>query len=110
MKSARETARVAGILYLLVAITGAFSLLYVPAAFIVPGDATATARKIAAADSTYRIAIVSELACLILTIFLTLSLYRLLGNVNKRYAVLLLMLTSVYVPIRCVNLLNQMAP
>ena len=53
MEATKETARFAGILYLLVAITVAFSLLYVPAAFVVPGDPTATARRIAEAGVGY---------------------------------------------------------
>lgn len=44
----RRAARVAGLLYLLVAITGAFSIMYIPSTFVVPGNATATAGRIAA--------------------------------------------------------------
>jgi len=110
MESTKATARFAGILYLLVAVTGAFSLLYVPAAFVVPGDATATARRIADAESTYRVGILSELVCQILTVFLAVSLHRLLKAVDKTYAVMLLVVTSAYVPVRCLNLLNQIAP
>jgi Domain of unknown function (DUF4386) len=39
---------VAGLLYLLVAITCAFSIMYIPSTFVVPGNATATAGRIAA--------------------------------------------------------------
>jgi Domain of unknown function (DUF4386) len=110
MKTTKETARFAGILYLLVAVTGAFSLLYVPAVFIVPGDATATARRVAEAELTYRICILIELACQILSIFLGLSLYRLFKDTDKKYIILLVILTSVYVSVRCFNLFNQIAP
>lgn len=46
MNSIKANARQAGVLYLLSAITGVFSLIYIPSVFIVPGDATATARNI----------------------------------------------------------------
>jgi hypothetical protein len=42
MNSTKKAARVAGLLYLLVSIPGAFSLLYIPSHFVVSGDATAT--------------------------------------------------------------------
>ena len=54
MTSDINAARVAG-LYLLVAISGAFSIMYVPSAFVVHGDATATASKIVASEQLYRI-------------------------------------------------------
>src|ERR1041384_4947789 len=41
--SLNRTARVAGLLYLLIAIFAPFSMVYVPSTLIVPGDATTTA-------------------------------------------------------------------
>ena len=41
-----EAARVAGLLYLLMGIPAAFSMMYVPGTLIVPGDAAATANNI----------------------------------------------------------------
>src|SRR5258707_2898361 len=48
--STKKTARLAGLLYVLVSIPGAFSLLYIPSHFVVSGDATATANKIVASE------------------------------------------------------------
>ena len=110
MNSTKATARFTGILYLLMGITGAFSILYVPAAFIVRGDATATARKITDAALTYRIGILSALVGQILFIFLVLSLYNLLKDVNRKHAMLMVTLVSVSVSIGFINLLNQIAP
>ncbi|MBI3660323.1 DUF4386 domain-containing protein [Candidatus Acetothermia bacterium] len=110
MNSTKETARVAGLLYLLLGITGAFSILYIPSAFIVPGDATATANKIVASELLYRIGIVSDLLSQIIFILLVLTLYQLLQGVNKKHASLMVILVSVSVAIGVVNLLNLIAP
>ncbi|HYV67573.1 MAG TPA: DUF4386 family protein [Myxococcales bacterium] len=61
MDSAKATARQAGALYLLLALIGPINDIYVPNAFIVPADATATAQKIDAGQLTYRLGIVSGL-------------------------------------------------
>ena len=52
--SINKTARVAGFLYLLVALFGAFSILYVPSTLIVPGDAATTVNNIMASESLFR--------------------------------------------------------
>ncbi len=70
MNSIKAAARQAGILYLLLAITAPFNVMYVPRAFIVPGDATATARNITAGELTYRIGIFSGLVSSIMFLFL----------------------------------------
>ena len=110
MNSTKETARVAGLLYLLLAITGAFSLIYIPSAFIVRGDATATASKIMASELLYRIGIASDFVSQIVFIFLVLTLYQLLKGVNKKHASLMVILAVVSVPMAFFNMLNQIAP
>ena len=44
----QQTARLGGALYLAMGLPGAFALVYIPKVFIIPGDATATASRIAA--------------------------------------------------------------
>lgn len=110
MNSTKAAARFTGVLYLLMGITAAFSINYVPAAIIVPGDATATARRITDAALTYRIAILSDLVSQIIFLFLVLSLYNLLKDVNKNHARLMVILVSVAAAIEVVNALNLMAP
>ena len=102
-------ARDAGLLYLLVAITGAFGLIYIPAAFTVPGDVTATAGRIRAAELLFRLGIVSELIAATAFIFLVLALYRLLKGVNEKHAALMVTLVLVSVPISFFNVLNEIA-
>jgi hypothetical protein len=105
-----QTARSAGVLYLLSALPAAFSIVYVPAAFVVAGDAAATARRISDAEQVYRIGILSGLVSQIFWILLVVSLYSLLKDVNKKLAVLMLVSASVIVPIGFVDLVVQVGP
>lgn len=110
MSPRKREARVAGALYLAMAIAAVVSLTYVPSWVMVGGDAAATAGKIASSQLSYRIGVVSDLASQILFIFLVLTLYRLLKEVNKRHAALMVVLVLVQVPMAFANMLVGMAP
>jgi uncharacterized protein DUF4386 len=86
MNSTKRTARVAGLLYLLMSIPGAFSLMYVPGALIVPGNATVTASNILAQEMLSRIGIVAGLFASVMFTLLAMALHRLFSGVNKTYA------------------------
>lgn len=105
----QRTARIAGFLYLILAITGGFAEFAVRQSLIVPGDAAATVSKITASVSTFRLGIVSELLGQVVFILLVLALYRLLKPVNQSQAVLMVVLVIVAVTITCLNMLNQYA-
>jgi|CXWL01.1.fsa_nt_gi hypothetical protein len=109
MNSRKREARVAGILYLLLGVTSAISL-SLPSAFMVRGDAAATADKIASAQLLYRFYVVSGLASQIFFVFLALALYQLLKGVNKRLAALMVALVLVQVPMSFANMLCEIAP
>jgi hypothetical protein len=101
------TARIAGGLYLIVAICGVFSLMYIPSTLIVWGDATATAGKITASETLFRAGILSGFTCMIAFILLPLVLYRLLKEVNDTYALLMVIFALISAPISFINLANQ---
>ena len=105
----KRTARVAGLLYLFVAITGAFSMMIVPETLIVPGNAAATVANIASSELLFRAAIVSGLLCQVTFIFLALALHRLLKDVDHTYAAVMVALVMASVPIAFLNMLNQIA-
>ncbi len=105
--SINKTARVAGFLYLLVAIFGAFSILYVPSTLIVPGDAATTVNNIMASESLFRLGFVSGLIAQTVQILLVLVLHQLLKPVNKNHALLMVIFALVGIPIAMLNLLNQ---
>lgn len=109
MDSNNRTARLAGALYLTVAATGAFSMLYVASALIVPGDAAATADRIMALQSLFRLGFVSALICQITFVLLVVALYTLLRSVDRLHALAMLALALVGVPIACLNMVSQFA-
>jgi Domain of unknown function (DUF4386) len=104
-----KTARVAGVLYLLNGMTGAFSIVYVPRTLIVPGNATATANNILASEMLFRAGIVFELICAVIFICLARALNGLLSSLDKKYASLMVNLVLVSVPISFLNVLNELA-
>ncbi len=105
-KSQRADARLAGFLYLIVAITGTVSIMYVPSKLIIWGDATATANNIMASESLFRVGMVSGFICYTVFVFLPLVLYKLLKPVDKNHAVLMVILALISVPISFIYLLN----
>lgn len=109
MQSTKKAARTAGLLYFLASLPAPFSLLYIPSSFMVMGDATATANKIRASALLFRTGIVAELISATIFIFMGLAFYHLLKGVNKKHALLMLILVLISVPISYLNELNRVA-
>lgn len=103
-------ARVAGFLYLLSIIVGWFALMYIPDRLIKPGDAVATAHNIVVNEFLFRLAIVSDLLGGVIWLFVVLALYRLLKDVDRTQAILMVILGALMqVPLFFVNVLNYVA-
>lgn len=107
--SPRRIARLAGVFYLLLIVLGAFAELVVRAEVVVPGDATATARNVVAAETVFRLGILSDIVAQLSFLLLALTLYVLLETVDRRYASLMVVFVVASVPITILNLLNQFA-
>jgi len=108
-KEIKKTARIAGFLYLFIAVSGILNAMYGPSSLIVLGDAATTVRNIMASESPFRLGIVNDLIAQTVGILLALVLYKLLKPVNKNHAVLMVILALVGIPIVMLNLLNQFA-
>jgi hypothetical protein len=108
VNSAKKTARIAGLLYLLLAVTSTVGLSI--SSFMVRGDAAATANKIGSHQLLYRLCIVSDLASQIVFVFLVLTLYQLLKGVNQKLAALMVALVLVQVPMTFATMLCGIAP
>ncbi len=106
--SPRRIARVAGLLYLIVVLTGIFSIAYVPAQTQVSGDAAATVAKIASHEGLFRLGIAAGLICYTAFLLLPLALYRLLSPHGKLAATLMVALAVVSVPLSFVNLQHKL--
>lgn len=110
MTSTQRQARTAGILYLLVALSAPFGLLYVPGELVVPGNATTTADNIRASQLLLRLGIASELIHQVIAVFLVLALYRLFRKVDEALARQVVVFGALLsVPIVFVNVLNNVA-
>lgn len=92
MSSTSKNARVAGCLYLALAMVAPLRLVYIPSTLFVTGNATATAANIAAHETLFRLGIVADLFCGVILIFLTLALYRLFNGVDPRLGILVVIL------------------
>ncbi len=109
MDATRKTARLAGLLYLISGIPAPFALLYVPGKLLVRGDAPATADRIRANETLFRLGITTELIASVLFIFVALTLYRLFKPVSQGPALAMLVLILLSFPISFLNILNDIA-
>jgi hypothetical protein len=109
MTQLQKKARIAGFLYLLVALTGPFVLIYVPGKLFVPGNATATAGNILTHESLFRAYIVVGLFSELFFILTVLALYRLLREVGRQLATLMVLLVLIEAPLAFLGIANQIA-
>ncbi len=103
----KQTARLAGLLYLFVAICGMYYLRYVPSKLIDPHNPAVTFHNITASQPLFRLGILAGLIGYTLFLFLPLVLYKLLSPVNKTYAQLMAILAVISVAISYSNMLNN---
>jgi Domain of unknown function (DUF4386) len=92
MSSTRNPGRVAGFLYLLLALAGPVRLVYIPSKLFVHGDPTATSNNIAVHETLFRLGIASDLFVGTIVIFVALALYRLFKQVDQNLAILMVIL------------------
>jgi hypothetical protein len=88
MDALPKIARIAGIGYLIIFITGIFSNFFVLEGLMVPGDAAATTQNITENDALFRTGIVSFIIMVAFDLLLAWALYVLLRPVNKDLSLL----------------------
>ncbi|MEZ5105817.1 MAG: DUF4386 domain-containing protein [Draconibacterium sp.] len=106
----KTNARTAGILYLIIIISGLFSEMFVRSAIIVPGDATATAGNIAANSFLFRIGFISDLVMVMSDVGVALLFYLLLKPVNPGLSMLAAFFRLAQATVIGINLLNYYMP
>lgn len=106
MSSIQTTARLTGMLILLLVGLAPFSMIYVPSTLIVVGDATTTAGNLVAAESLFRLAMASDAVVFLIEIVLCALLYVLLKPVNKTVALVATFARLAMTVIQGINLLN----
>ncbi len=97
--SQNQQARLTGIFYLMVVITGIFSLMYVPSQIIVLGDAAQTVENIKEKEFLFRTGVVSSLLCYFFFFFVGWSAFELLKKVDQSVAAIMLGLVICSIPI-----------
>jgi len=104
----QRTARVAGVLYLVVIVCAGFAEGYVRTGLVVPGDAAATAGNIASSAWLYRVGFASDLVAFLSDVAISVLLYVLLRPVSKTVSLLAAAFRLIAHPaIASVNLLNH---
>jgi hypothetical protein len=109
MHPLKKTARIAGFLYLLVVITGFFTIMYAPGKLFIPGNASAVASNILAHQSLFRADIVVGLLSELLFIATVLALYRLLKGTGPHLAALMVLLVLLDAPLAFAGIANEVA-
>jgi uncharacterized membrane protein YwzB len=94
MNSPRRIARIAGVLYLIVAIFAAFPYSVFNGLYIA-GDAATTAANVVAKAGVVRIAVVSDFVMVTAWVLLALTLYRLLKHVHPSAASAMMVLVAI---------------
>lgn len=88
MKTHTQHTRFAGLLYLVIIVTGIFAEFGVRSTLLVPGDAAATAAKILSGEALFRAGLASDLVMIAADIALALVLYLWLRPVSEALALL----------------------
>ncbi|MCK9688189.1 DUF4386 domain-containing protein [Scleromatobacter humisilvae] len=109
MSDNKRQARIAGLLYLLVAVTAPVGLMVVPAKLVIAGDAAATAALIHGHDALLRLGMASELFHQAVEVFMVLVLYNLFKPVSKVLAQQMLVLGLIPIPMVFLNVLGDVA-
>ncbi len=96
--SLKNTARFAGLLYLILIITGIYGIMYIPSQIIVMGDTVTTAKNILSNEFLFRTGALNDIISNTIFLFLVLVLYRLFKQVNENQARLMFALVIVQIP------------
>ena len=105
--SLKSTARLAGLLYLFLIITGVFGIMYIPSQIDVSGDSVSAAKNIMSNELLYRFGVLNDIISNTIFLVLAFVLYRLLKLVNGNLAKIMLGLVIVQIP--CVFFMEYMS-
>ena len=109
MNDERRQARLAGLLYFLVALIAPYGLMVVPARLLVPGDAHETALRLAANPGVLHLGMATELVHQAIEVFMVLVLYQLFKPVQRMLARQMLVLGLIPIPMVFLNVLAEVA-
>lgn len=106
----RKHARITGILYLIIIVSGLFSELFVRSGIIVDGDVATTANNIQTNESLFRLGFVSDLIMVMSDVGVALLFYLLLKHVSNGLSLLAAFFRLAQATVLGINLLNFYMP
>ncbi|KPM47219.1 DUF4386 domain-containing protein [Jiulongibacter sediminis] len=109
MKNLKKDARIAGLWYLFMGITGMLGLMYVPGQIYIAGNSSQTAQNILNQEGLFRFGILANLLCQTSFLFLALAFQKLFDGVSDYWSKLLKTLVTAAVPIAFFNALLLIA-
>ncbi|WP_341197363.1 DUF4386 domain-containing protein [Hyphomonas chukchiensis] len=107
MNSYKSMGRLTGAIYLIVVLTGIFTLGYAPAHLVVKGDAAATFEMISNAMPLFRWSVAASFVCYLAFLALPVLFYRLLQRHGPVAAKLMVAFAVTSVPVMMVNLIHK---
>lgn len=105
--SPKRLARIAGLLYLAVGVLGAFAFAAVYSRMYVAGDAAATAGNLIANAGLVRLGVAADLIQVVVWLFLSMTLYALLGHASAFAARAMVILVAIGAALSFVNILFE---
>ena len=108
--SPRLKARIAGVIYLIIIVFGAWAQLAVRDGLVVTGNAAKTAQNISDNELMYRLGFTVEVFYLLCGIPLKLFLYDLFKVVNRKLAIAAILFAAIGAAVQAVILLGHYAP
>lgn len=105
----KKTARIAGLLFLLMVVSGLFAEIFFRQKLFT-SDLAATAENILHNDFLYRAGILSDIVMSLSYLFTALALYKLLVSVNKNMAQAMVLFATAGCVLLLSNILNELAP
>lgn len=106
-RSPRTLARIAGLLYLVVGILGAFAFAAVYSRMYVAGDAAATAGNLIANAGLVRLGVAADLIQVVFWLFLSMTLFTLLRHASEFAARAMVVLVAIGAALSFVNILFE---
>lgn len=102
-----QIARFAGLLYLIIIICGIVDLVYIPSKLIVWQDPAKTVENIMNSELLFKEGVVCGIVTFLAFLLLSLVLYKLLKQVNKTHARLMVIFVLVSIPMSFINMLHK---
>jgi Domain of unknown function (DUF4386) len=103
-------ARTAGLLYLIIAVVGGFSIAYVPSVIIAAGDAAATTANLLANPGLFGLGVFADVVVMVTEVVLSVMLFVLFKPVSLTLSLIMLVSRLIMVVVMAVNLLVYITP